>query len=65
MWLLDRARREGSLPQSRFHAKAQSKAAKAQEGLLFLFAPLLRSFVALREKIFRYSPRTMYFFPGA
>src|ERR1041384_8860275 len=40
MWLLERARREGSLQQRRFHTKAQSRATKAQRRNWNLFVPL-------------------------
>jgi hypothetical protein len=40
---------EEALRQKLFHAKAQSKAAKAQRKQLFFFAPLWLGFVPLRE----------------
>src|ERR1043165_8204650 len=57
MWLLERARREGSLQQRRFHTKAQSRATKAQRRNWNLFVALWLGFVPWCEKTTRRARR--------
>src|SRR5690242_16574555 len=57
MWLLERALREGSLHQRRYHTKAQSRATKAQRRNWNLFVALWLGFVPLCEKTTRRARR--------